>query len=129
MPILLRTIDEIAKQEHRCVLLLSFPGFGIAFKKNTIRRDVMQWLDAVGIHYEECGDDPHSSGRSSYHGELFIDVQCEPGDVEYLKLMNFLLNPDAGPRYKRIALSFHWPETKKIWKPLAGNYRDHDTRK
>lgn len=109
MPALISTIDEIAQREQRCVLLLSFPGTGTIFEKNPIRREVIRWLNAANIGFEECGDDPRATGRSSYQGELFVDVFCEPDDRSYQRLTGFLLNPDASPRFKRIALSFHWP--------------------
>ncbi|WP_143133422.1 hypothetical protein [Pseudoduganella namucuonensis] len=111
MPALIPTIDEIATEKKRRVLLLSFPGSGSKYGKNPIRKHVMSWLEVMGIPFQECGDDPTISGYSSYRGELFIDVECQSDDKDYKKLTQFLLGADGDSKFTRIALSFYSPAT------------------
>ncbi|WP_143133465.1 hypothetical protein [Pseudoduganella namucuonensis] len=109
MPALIPTIDEIAAEKKRRVLLLSFPGSGSKYAKNPIRKYVIAWLDVMGIPFKECGDDPSISGYSSYRGELFIDVKCESDDESYKKLTQFLLGADGDSKFTMISLSFYSP--------------------
>lgn len=108
MPALIPTIDEIAAEKKRRVLLLSFPGSG-SYGKNPVRKYVIAWLEVMSIPFQECGDDPSISGYSSYRGELFIDVECQSDDENYNKLTQFLLDADGESKFTRIALSFYSP--------------------
>lgn len=107
MPILLPTIDEIAEAKQRLVLLLSFPSNGSTYQNNMMRQRIIKWLETSGIPFEECGNDPSLSGRSSYSGELFVDVVCDPSDEKFSELKNFLLIDGDKPRFKWVVLSFH----------------------
>ncbi|MRV73557.1 hypothetical protein GJ700_17735 [Duganella sp. FT92W] len=109
MPTLLPTIDEIAQEKKRRVLLLSFPGAGSKYSKNPVRKYLLSWLELAGIPFQECGDDPSISGYSSYQGEIFVDVECHSNDEDYKRLTKFLIGPDDDSRFTRIALSFHSP--------------------
>jgi hypothetical protein len=103
MPQLLEHIDAIARQKQRNVLTVEFhsfqEGYQADYRFNPARKTIIDWLEANGIGYEECGEYANEKGIDRYRGQIYIDVPFEVNDATYQKLEAFLENPDGTMKF------------------------------
>lgn len=101
MPQLIEHIDAIARRKQRDVLYLSFfdddadwrrPG---NWRANPTRAQVIDWLDANGVGWCECGEIASETTVRSYGGTLYLDVPFDLADPAYQALAAFLEHPDG----------------------------------
>lgn len=93
MPILLNSIDKIARQKQRDVLFIRFDTHFIEdfdYKKWTFRENLITWLITENIPFSECADIAKQDNYDSYLGQLYIDIPYDPQDSTYQKLANHL---------------------------------------
>lgn len=119
MPIILRTIDEIAREKQRGVLFVTFEDsepygvelFDLHYKaplhirnKDTEeifadgrRTALVKWLDDNQIGHENCF--PLMGGHIVFpwSGSLYIDVPLEQDDPRYIQVVEHLEN-DGEPK-------------------------------
>lgn len=101
MPQLLEHIDAIARRKQRAVLYLSFFDADGDWRRsgswwdNPTRTQVIDWLDANGVGWCECGEFASESTMRSYGGTLYLDVPFDLADPAYQALAAFLEHPDG----------------------------------
>ncbi|MFM0362173.1 hypothetical protein [Paraburkholderia sediminicola] len=99
MPTVLEHIDAIARQKQRDVLYLTFfddpQGKRSAWSENDTRAQIIQWLDAHGIRWRECGEIANPNVMRGYRGSIYVDVCYDAGDPVYQQLAAFLELPDG----------------------------------
>lgn len=99
MPILIKSIDQIARQKQRDVLFIRFDTHFIEdfdYKKWTFRQNLIHWLMAENIPFEECADiAKDEEDMNAYLGQLYIDIPYQPQDPIYQKLANHLENSEG----------------------------------
>ena len=120
MPRVMENIDRIARKIGRGVLFLEFhpkydpekDGFDKMFeqfdyKNCDARKKVMKWFGENNVRHEECFNIGHEGILSQpYNGEVFIDVPFDKNDPDYLKVEQFLENPDGS--MKREGVRFYY---------------------
>jgi hypothetical protein len=103
MPQLIEHIDAIARQKQRDVLTVEFHNFETDYtanyRFNPARKIIIDWLDANGIGYEECGAYANEERIDRYRGQIYIDVPFEVNDPVYQKLEAFLENLDGTMKF------------------------------
>jgi hypothetical protein len=103
MPELIEHIDAIARQQKRDVLFLEFPrqpgSRSRDYELLESRREIVQWLDAMAIQWQSCGDIASETCFRSYEGGIYLDVVFDVSDPTYQKLQCFLEYPDGRMRF------------------------------
>lgn len=101
MPTVLEHIDAIARQKQRDVLYLTFfddpqgKRTACEWPENATRAHLIEWLDAHGITWRECGEIANPNVMRGYRGSIYIDVCFDLGGPVYPQLVAFLELPDG----------------------------------
>lgn len=103
--ILIRHIDEIARQQHRDVLYLEFhpadgaPARSEAFSHDPVRTAIIDWLDAHGVRWEPCGPFAVVHRIEGYRGQLYLDIPFDEKNDRYQEVRGFLEHEDGSIRH------------------------------
>lgn len=106
MPVLIRHIDEIARQKQRDVLYLEFhPQERSArrqyqFQQDPVRAHILLWFDEHGVAWQCCGPYADPSLMESYRGQIYIDVPFDETLARYQELRDFLEHADGTIRFE-----------------------------
>lgn len=98
-------IDAIALRKGRAVLYLEFHPLTLAggasyrYQYDVARRSVLDWLDAHAMPWSECGPIAEPRFRSSYLGQVYLDVPFDEALPRYRALRDFLEHPDGRMRH------------------------------
>ena len=104
MPQLIDHIDAIARKKGRGVLFVVFDSFDIGqYEDFPERKKLIKWLEDNHIDYCKCAPIASENGFESYNGQLYLDVCYDENDPVYIKLRDYLENPDGSPRIPGIA--------------------------
>lgn len=110
MPQLIQHIDAIARRTQRDVLLVQFHDGSkksmLDYALNPVRQFILDWFDANGIPYEECGDFADENSLDRYRGQIYIDVPYDNADQEFQKVCTFLENPANNELFKGARFCF-----------------------
>lgn len=78
MSIIIKPIDQLAREKKRNVLYMGFPevsGRGVLFRPHSPQRDIaIAWLEARQIAYDPCGLEASEDVMAPYLGHLYIDL-------------------------------------------------------
>lgn len=105
MPKLIEHIDAIARAQGRAVLYLAFhPAWrdlraGYDYQDDAMRSQVLEWLDAHGFAWRECGGFASTSVQPAYQGQVCLDVPFDMALSEYRRLSAYLEHPDGSMRH------------------------------
>lgn len=135
MPSLIEHIDAIARAKKRDVLFLTFTRNGkrdsSRYERNESRIQILQWLDAMGIRWEPCGEIASEYRFASYDGGVYIEVPLDVDNPDYLKLAAFLEYPDGTMRFAdtqffalslEIAMKNAHHDEPGFWDRVADNF-------
>ncbi|MBN1970424.1 MAG: hypothetical protein JXR48_09150 [Candidatus Delongbacteria bacterium] len=130
MPQVIQFIDEIGREKQRAVLYIEFypkPESDIVdsyetyeklekqvyefdYRKSKNRQFVIDWLDENKIPYYECGRFSKFGGfiklHEKYLGNLYIDIPFDRENPDYMKLEEFLENPDGTFKFKNVRFCY-----------------------
>jgi hypothetical protein len=112
MPQLIKHIDKIAREKNRTVLFVSFepsdsesllesqaPNHHYSdFQDDVYRLELLTWLDANGIGWEQCSHIASENGWQAYSGNIYVDVPWDATDPLFAKFRFKLETPDGTPR-------------------------------
>lgn len=103
MPELIESIEKIARDKQRDVLILLFhdkaedeaitPFFDYGACKT--RQQIIEWLTANHISFTPCSMFGSVDCTTPYLGEIYIDVLNDWDDPTYTKVREFLEYPDG----------------------------------
>lgn len=105
MPHVIQHIDQIARQKQRDVLYLEFHPEAreersrYRFDGDSVRREIIGWMDAHGIGWSECGPIANTLVLEGYRGQIYIDVPYDESREDYRQVRDFLEYPDGTIRY------------------------------
>lgn len=115
MPMLIDSIDKIARQVQRDVLLIQFYPNGkvwewgetFDWERSTSRKRVIKWLDGHQIPWRPC----HvfwKDGLLSYPylGDIYVDIPFDRSNTLYLTLEAYLENPDGTMRSADVIFAY-----------------------
>lgn len=111
MPVVLQSIDAIARQRGRDMLMVSFTSNGnqtfngkeLSPRRERLRREIMQWLDVAQIPYGMCfGFWSDELIITPYQGHLYLDVPNDPGSELYQRVAAHLENANGTPRIRGV---------------------------
>ncbi|MFM8441912.1 MAG: hypothetical protein ACKN9W_01055 [Methylococcus sp.] len=118
MPMLIETIDAIARAKQRDVLLIVFnalrfgsPDDRLAalhydYRQDPMRRQVIDWLDAHRIPWQPCGDLPDESAIPAYEGQIYLDIPFDESDPVYQAVSGYLEHPDGSLRWPTVIFQY-----------------------
>jgi hypothetical protein len=104
MPMILDTIDKIARQKQCSVLFLDFHKciprcsddsdwfkryVGVDWDNLPVRRQVIEWLNEAGVAWRPCGDFAGQGGwmiLEGYFGTIYVDVPFDQQDPLFQKI-------------------------------------------
>ncbi len=97
MPQALKYIDKIAREKNRDVIFINFnrdifPSY--EYEDYKARNELLQWLDANDISYQECGPMADECGWESYRGQLYIDLPIDEDNEKYRLICEHLDGPN-----------------------------------
>lgn len=98
-------IDAIALRKGRAVLYLEFHPLTVdgsaayRYQSDAVRRSVLDWLDAHGMPWSECGPIAEPRVRQAYLGQVYLDVPFDETLPRYRALRDFLEHPDGRMRH------------------------------
>lgn len=101
MPALLRHIDAIARAKKHDALHLEFHPKNweecraYCYENDSIRADIIAWLDSSGFGWEECGPYANINRIEGYRGQLYIDLPFDETNEQYCQLRDYLEYPDG----------------------------------
>ena len=116
MPMLLENIDKIARNKGRGVLFLEFhPEYhpeeddfvkkfdSFNYESCEVRKVILKWFEENQINIKPCFN-TRSDGliHQPYMGELYIDLPYDESNSEYMKVQNYLENPDGSLKFEGI---------------------------
>lgn len=102
MPMVIKHIDQIARQKGRDVLYVTFHddlAQPVNWQRLAIRQQIIAFLDANDIAWQECGHVADPRFDCSYRGQIYIDVPFDDSNPTYQKLRDYLEFPDGSMRY------------------------------
>lgn len=116
MPVILETIDAIARRLKRDVIFLDLRGsFEHPGRDRPEAEEATAWLDAEGIGWAPCfGFLP---GMVIFEGgprAIHIDLPFEPGSAALRRLEDRFETPDGLPRHPDLVLSLLRLETAMV---------------
>lgn len=98
-------IDAIALRKGRAVLYLEFhpltprPGQVYRYETDPVRRAVLDWLDAHGMPWSECGPIAEPRPSHVYLGQVYLDIPYDESLPRYCALRDYLEHPDGRMRH------------------------------
>ena len=112
MPLVIKHIDEIAREKQRDVLFVVFNEkkeydslmdyLSYDYENDPVRIDLMEWLEQNEIPYYTCAHFANENVILPYRGQLYIDIPMDENDEQYLKLKNHLEYEDGKMKIKGI---------------------------
>lgn len=113
MPLLIESIDAIARQKQRDVLYVSFEAVDAEedeldsflsrdWREDPCRQQVCQWLTEQQIPWMPCMPRDDDEVMFEYEGSIYIDVPFAIEDPQYQKVQQYLEYPDGRMRYPGI---------------------------
>jgi hypothetical protein len=114
MPMIIEHIDKIGRNEQRDVLFLVFGHkepldfdtyFKYDYEKDTIRDEVIQWLEENAIEYTPCAAIARENGFEKYRGQLYVDV-IKSDNPKYNLMCEYLENEDGS--FKKEGVAFYY---------------------
>ncbi len=112
MPLVIKHIDEIAREKQRDVLFVVFNEkkeydslmdyLSYDYENDPVRIDLMEWLEQNEIPYYPCAHFANENVILPYRGQLYIDIPMDENDEQYLKLKNHLEYEDGKMKIKGI---------------------------
>ena len=105
MPVALKHIDKIAREENRDVIFINFskevfPSY--EYREYKERNELLQWLNDNEIPYRECGPMADECGWESYRGQLYVDLPIDEENKKYQLLCEHLDGPDGTFKIKGV---------------------------
>ena len=105
MPVLLKSIDKIAREKQRDVLFIRFDYNFVEdfnYKDWPFRQHMITWLKEENIPFYECGDIATDDGLNSYLGQIYLDIIYDVNDPIYQKVANYLETQDGKPKIEGV---------------------------
>ncbi len=104
MPQIIKTIDQIARELQRDVLMIEFQdaesSFRLGYRKNPSRMFILDTLERCGVPYYACGPYADDTGIEGYRGQIYIDVPIVGEDRRYREVQVLMTNPGGLSRFK-----------------------------
>jgi hypothetical protein len=103
--ILIRHIDEIARQQGHDVLYLEFHpadralARGFDLIRDPLRIAVIDWLDAHSVRWEPCGPFAVVHRIEGYRGQVYLDIPFDEKSDLYQEVRRFLEHDDGSTRH------------------------------
>ena len=136
MPLYIESIDAIARQKQRDVLLLTFTseanddnenddddamsqGFSPTYnyRGDPIRQSICQWLTEHNILWYPCDIADSSWICGGYFGEIYLDVPYDESDPQYGLVRDYLEYPDGRMRFETVTFWVYPLERAKKKEP------------
>jgi len=116
MPMIIDSIDRIARIKQRAVLYVTFAplnddGYfadeGFDWENCETRKRVIDWLELNNISYQFC-QRFWADGLLDYpyQGQIYLDVPFYRENAGYKKLENYFENPDGSMKDKTIRFCY-----------------------
>jgi hypothetical protein len=114
MPLLIKHIDQIARQKQRDVLYLEFApkpseedmwgdnNGRYSFERDLVRKQVLDDLTNMGVSWVFCDGFASENYMASYRGQVYLDVPFDKGLPLYQKLEAYLEYPDGTMRFETV---------------------------
>ena len=105
MPQLIQCIDQVARDKKRDVLFLCFgidKDILFNYKRSTIRKKILTWLDCNAIPYFECSAVTSDKSGGWYLGEIYIDIPFDTENEQYRKLADYLEDEKGMVKHKSV---------------------------
>lgn len=107
IPQLIDYIDAIARKKERDALYVVFDSSDdFEYKDFSERKKLIKWLEDNHIDYCKCAQIASENGFESYNGQLYLDVCYDENDPAYIKLIDYLENPDGSSRIPGITFYY-----------------------
>ena len=126
MPQILKTIDQIAREKQRDVLLVTFHKEGISLFNDNFsyeecdeRKVLIQWLDENRINFQESFGFAPGAMMMDYWGQIYLDVPYDESNPQYQLLSQYLEHPDGSSKIPDVRLY-------ALKLELAMKYKDDD---
>jgi hypothetical protein len=119
MPMIIEYIDKIARDKKRDVLYLVFKDDSkphdlfFDYENFEARKNVIAWLDENQISYAPCMGEASENSMRPYRGYLYIDVPFDKKNELFIKLSEFLENPDGSMKIKGVIFGYYPLEMAK----------------
>ena len=115
MPMLIKHIDEIAREKQRDVLYIKFVPENCTiddgidtwldheYRNQPRRAEVLSWFDTHNIPWQMCGLVANENIiECPYFGDVYIDIPFDENDPQYLIVRNYLENTDGTMRDEQV---------------------------
>ena len=118
---MIKHIDKIAREKNRDVLFIRFfptsddkhhnlnivqdedNNFTISFGGNKYINEILNWLTNEEIPWQFCFSSRCEGVLvESYNGYVYIDVPYDRNNPIFIKINNYLENPDGSVRWKNV---------------------------
>lgn len=113
MPVLIDTIDAIARQKKRNVLCVTFHNphsddthlweSSYDWEHDPMRETICRWLTEHHINWQMCGYAADEECMSPYHGQIYLDVPFDDDDPLYVLVRDHLENTDGTMRFDTVS--------------------------
>ncbi|MFH0999040.1 MAG: hypothetical protein V1844_26645 [Pseudomonadota bacterium] len=134
MPYLIEHIDKIAREKNRDVLFILFdrkifPHFNC--EDFPVRTKLLQWFNKNKIMVIPCADVASEHCLASYRGQVYIDVPFDENHPDYVKIRDYLENPDGSSRFSGVlfcylplehAMKNKYHDEPGFWEKWAENF-------
>gem|GEM_PF-226690 len=91
MPLLVKQIDEIAREKNRDVLFVHFEEYDHEHQENNHARNALfEWLDLQNIEYFPCMGLAGEALLVSYSGDIYVDVPFDVNNPAFRTLSEYL---------------------------------------
>ena len=103
MPQIIDYIDVITREKKRDVLFLTFSKrIFFNYKRSTLRKRILAWLDQNNIQYEKFMAVTSDKGDCMYLGEIYLDVPFDTENEQYKKLVNYLEDDKGVVKHRNV---------------------------
>lgn len=114
MPLLIKHIDQIAREKQRDVLYLEFApkpseedmwgdnNGRYSFERDLVRKQVLDDLTNMGVSWVFCDGFASENYMASYRGQVYLDVPFDKDLPLYQTLENYLEHPDGRMRFDTV---------------------------
>ena len=115
MPSLIEHIDAIGRKKQRDVLYVVFypkrslednSPYPYDWNQDSVRETICNWLTEHNIAWEPCGDIASENVMCSYRGQIYLDVPFDDNDPDYVRVCNYLENPDGSTRFDTVGFRY-----------------------
>ena len=111
MPLVIKSIDAIARQRQRDVLFVEFHPqadsrglfpYRYDWQTDPQRQRFLTWLDEQNIVWRYCGEFASESCFRAYLGQVYIDLPMDETNKKYCRVRDYLERLDGSMRYENI---------------------------